>query len=195
MTRLKAYTVHDGDDGATVIFATNSATARRQGANELDRDWTEVDSCRRAPHFDAYAPGPVPAAVLIDHGWRYECNRSGCSSWVYNDMEERCFSAGGAPYCCEACMARDFAGQRSNAAARVALQELIELSLPGAVVTDSYVYGSRLEAGEPGGGYRAFADFTFAGGRWPSRFVFGDGYRVHGDDHPAFHAAFPGVTS
>ena len=115
MTALKAYTVHDGDDGATVIFATNSATARRQGANELDRDWTEVDSCRRAPQFDAYAPGPVPAAVLIDHGWRYECNRSGCSSWVYSDEEGRCFSAAGDPYCCEACMARDFAGHRQAA--------------------------------------------------------------------------------
>jgi len=38
----------------------------------------------------------------------------------------------------------------------------------------------------------ASADFTFAGGRWPGRFVFGeDFYRVHADDHPAFHAAFP----
>lgn len=191
MTRLKAYTVHGGDDGASVVFATNNATARRKGASELDLDWTEVDSCRRVPQFDSFAPGPVPAAVLIEHDWRYECTRSACSTWVYNDVEERCFSAGGAPYCCEACMAQDFAGQRANSAARVALQELVEMSLPGAVVTDSYVYGSRLEAGEPGGGYRAFADFTFAGGRWPARFVFGDGYRVHGDDHRAFFAAFP----
>lgn len=191
MKTLKAYMVSDGDDGASIVFASNNATARREGASELDVDWSEVDSCRRAPQFDAYAPGPVPAAVLIEHGWRYECTRSGCSSWVYSDEEDRCFSTAGDPYCCEACMARDFAGQRGTAAAQVALQELVELRLPGVVVTDVYCYGTRLEAGEPGGGYRAFADFTFAGGRWPARFVFGDGYRVHGDDHPAFFAAFP----
>ena len=132
MTAPKAYTVHDGDDGATVIFATNNATARRQGANELDCDSTEVDSCRRAPQFDAYAPGPVPAVVLIEHDWRFECSRNACSTWVYSDEEGRCFSADGKPYCCQACMAQDFADQRGNAAARVALQDLVELRLPGA---------------------------------------------------------------
>lgn len=189
LKRLKAYHVTDGDDGACITFATNSATARREGASEIGCEWQEVESCHRRQEFDAYAPGPIPPAVMVEHNWGFECRNDGCWNWVYSDLDEKRFSAVGDPYCCEACMARHFASLRGQAAAEAAMQELVELRLPGAKVTEVYVHGQRLEPHVPGCGYSAFADFTFHGGRYPVRFVFGEGYyRVHGDDIPAFEA-------
>lgn len=44
----RAYVVYDGDEQTVVIFATNGAAARRQGANEMVVDFEEVASCKRA---------------------------------------------------------------------------------------------------------------------------------------------------
>lgn len=190
MKKLRAYQVSDGEDMTVIRYATNSATARREGGNEIGCEWDGVDSCIRKPEYDKYAPGPVPAKSLTEAGWQFECRRHGCGNWANWDTEELTFSAAGDPYCCEACMARHFARQRANAAAGAALQELVEAKLPGCHVTEVYVYGWRLEAAY-GGGMRAYVDFSFPGGRWPGRFVFGEEvFRVHGDDLPAFHALY-----
>ena len=83
----KAFIVHDGDEKTVVVFATSGAAARRIGANEMDTDFESVESCRRAPHFDAFvSKGFVPAEELIEAGWRFECN--GCSGWVDRDRVE-----------------------------------------------------------------------------------------------------------
>lgn len=190
--RLKAYQVSDGDDMTVIRYAASSAVARREGGSEIGCEWDGVDSCHRKPEYDQYAPGPVPSPVLIADGWGFECSNISCWQTVTADTDEKVFSQAGDVYCCQACMARHFVKQRANAAAAVALQELVETRLPGCRVTDVYVYGERLEAGEGAGGMRAFADFSFPGGRWPGRFVFGeDGYRVHGEDMSAFRANFP----
>ena len=61
---LKAYIVTEENEGhASVEFARHAIAARRVGANELDTDFEYV-TCRRAPVFDEYAPGPVPALVI-----------------------------------------------------------------------------------------------------------------------------------
>lgn len=194
MTTLKAYTVHDGGDHSVIRFAASNVVARREGSNEMGIEFNEVDHCRRRKQYDQFAPGPVPAAALIADGWCFECLNVYCYNSVHNYTEEKCFSEAGDPYCCPACMAKHFARQRGAAAARAAIQELVELALPDAVVTEVYVYGRRLEPAESGGGMRAYANFTFPGGRYPARFVFGeDFYRVHGDDLPAFDAAYPAV--
>ncbi len=191
MKRLKAYQVSDGEDVTVIRYATSSAAARREGGNEIGCEWDGVDSCVRKPEYDQYAPGPVPAQALIEAGWQFECRRHGCGNWANRDADELTFSAAGDPYCCEACMARHFARQRANAAAGSALQEMVEAKLPGCQVTEVYVYGWQLEPGY-GGGMRAYADFSFPGGCWPGRFVFGEeGFRVHGDDLPAFRALYP----
>lgn len=73
-TPLKAYVVHEDDEGnCAVVFATNGATARRDGANELNLSFEEVASCRRQPAFDQYAPGPVPMHATLAAGWWHEC--------------------------------------------------------------------------------------------------------------------------
>lgn len=108
MSRVKAYQVSDGNDGCVIQFATNSATARREGANEIGCEWEDIDYCNRRPHLDAYAPGPVPPEVLIDAGWWFECGR--CYSHVNEDTALRVI-VGPQAYCCPACMMKDQANR------------------------------------------------------------------------------------
>ena len=72
--RMKAFQVNDAEGHSVVVFAKHNASARREGANELNIGFESVDSCRRAPCFDCYADrGSVPTALLIEHGWWFEC--------------------------------------------------------------------------------------------------------------------------
>lgn len=75
----RAYAVREDAEGQTVVvFATSGVAARRLGAEQLDLQFEEVDSCVRSPEFDAYAvSGKVPPLVLIKHGWQYECDHCG----------------------------------------------------------------------------------------------------------------------
>lgn len=190
MKPLKAYEVYDGGDHWSIRFATNSATARREGASECGCEFNEVDHCRRKPELDQYAPGPVPPGALIEMGWGYECTRQDCLNWARADGEY--VVRGNAVYCCSTCHAIDSARQRQNDAACAAMIELIDARLPGAQVTDVYVYGTQLRPVENGGGYRAFVDFKFQGGVHTGRWVFGeDGPRVHGEDWTAFTGRYP----
>jgi hypothetical protein len=78
---LKAYEVREGFEGySSIVFATNSATARREGAAELGIDWEDVDFCRRLPWADEYAgvKGGVPPLVCIEHGWSFRCMHCNC---------------------------------------------------------------------------------------------------------------------
>jgi hypothetical protein len=85
---VKAYEVREPDEGhCVVVFATSGAEARRLGASELDTDFDGVESCRRAPQFDAYAEvGKVPPLALIEHGWWFECSH--CGHQVSSDGED-----------------------------------------------------------------------------------------------------------
>lgn len=74
---LKAYCVKDEEQSAVIVFATNSASARREGGNELNCEWEHVESCRRAPWADRFADTRVvPAKAWIDNG--YWCSCAGC---------------------------------------------------------------------------------------------------------------------
>lgn len=79
---LLAYVVR-GYENSVVRFAKSNVVARREGADELEEGFEEVESCNRAPQFDQYAPGPVPVKALIEDGWWYGC--AGCSQRVDND--------------------------------------------------------------------------------------------------------------
>ncbi|UYZ60157.1 hypothetical protein [Hymenobacter latericus] len=91
---MKAYIVTENEEHhACVVFADHAVTARRKGADELNTDFTDDLSVKRAKHFDQYAPqGSVPLEVLVmEHGWSHECDE--CSERVtqdlYNYQEER----------------------------------------------------------------------------------------------------------
>lgn len=67
---MKAYHVGEGSEGEHVIvFATSGAAARREGGNELDLMFEEVEFCRRAPWADEFAGQPfIPAKAYHDAG-------------------------------------------------------------------------------------------------------------------------------
>ncbi len=85
---LKAYEVREEfEDNCCIVFATNSATARRKGASELGIAWEEVEHCRRRPWADEYATvnGGVPPLVCIEHGWWFRCMN--CDCHIDSDFE------------------------------------------------------------------------------------------------------------
>lgn len=103
-----------GDEDSVIVFATNSATARREGANDFGVEWGDVDTCRRAKKFDQYGPGPVPASALFADGWSLGC--SGCEREFSSMMTRDHLDLPIAPFvdsddrpwcsaeCCRACL-------------------------------------------------------------------------------------------
>lgn len=83
-----AYHVGENIEGGHVItFATNGATARREGANELGLTFEEVAFCRRVPWADQYAGQPfIPAKAYHDAGWWLSCDN--CLTMIYDDEED-----------------------------------------------------------------------------------------------------------
>ena len=81
-SKIKAYSVQ-GNEYGTIRFAASSVVARREGANELDCEFTEIETCRRIPELDSWQEkGSVPIKHLMEHhGWHQECGY--CSHHVY----------------------------------------------------------------------------------------------------------------
>ncbi len=87
---LKAFSVQ-ADEFGCIRFAKTHVEARREGAAELDVEFGDIVSCRRAPELDKYAAARhVPWKVLIEeHGWSQECGY--CNRRVYDETEGRVF--------------------------------------------------------------------------------------------------------
>jgi hypothetical protein len=82
---VKAYIVTETyGDGSCVQFAEHNVVARREGANELNTEFENVD-CNRYPAFDQYAP-TVPDPVLVEHGWWFQCMQ--CQRKICNAPED-----------------------------------------------------------------------------------------------------------
>lgn len=77
--KVLAYSVETNDpEESTIQFATSSAAARRQGADEIGTDFSGIASCRRAHWADQYAElRYIPAKAYIDAGWWFDCNHCG----------------------------------------------------------------------------------------------------------------------
>lgn len=138
--QIKAYIAHDGDEGWSVQYATNGATARRDAAGEFGCDFRDVESCKRAPSLDQYAPGPVPPQALIDIGWKYECGC--CGREVSSDLLEEVEDEGLDPsefevttrgswaFCSRACMAKFDEKRRASKRAMCAAIEAAATRFP-----------------------------------------------------------------
>jgi len=203
MKQLKAYQVSDGDDGCCVIFATNSATARREGANELNTEWEGIDYCRRAPEFDSYAPGPIPPNVKIENGWWFECFHCGrhiddslVQTVADEGLDSNDFAVvvhGSTVFCSHSCASVDYAYKLAKQAAYAAFVEVVESKFPGCTITYLHIYGDKLErspAKQHGGAYCS-ANFTFPGGKYPARWDFGDEKSwVNQEDVEAFQSLY-----
>lgn len=202
MSGLKAYKVHDGYEGyGTVIFAMNSATARREGANELGIEWGEVESCRRAPEFDQYAPGPVHPLTLIKHGWWIECQH--CLRKVSIDMADELEIDGlnpddfiprpaprGGVFCSEGCECSSHMEKVGLEEAADALREVFEANFPGAEIQHLHVGGGpKLEKADGSMGRCFVVTFRFPGGQYGASWDFGsDTCHVSKEDEEVFRA-------
>lgn len=129
-TQIKAYVIReDGEGNCAVVFATNGATARRKGANELNMEFEEVESCYREPAFDQYAPGPVPLHATLAAGWWHECTHCGVrfdqGERNYGDDEDRedafepVEDAKHQAFCGPTCMMEHWAKQKERKAREV----------------------------------------------------------------------------
>lgn len=184
MKRLKAYQVHDGDEGWAIVFATNSATARREGAGEIGCEWGDIDTCRRAPQWDQYAPGPVPPLARIASGWWYECAHCGrrVSEDMHYEIEEdeldpadfEIIEDGHIVYCSHTCQAIESAQLRARKAAEVNLIEAFEARFPDASILSVHVSGTKLEGPDRFGHALATVVFKFPGGKNAVHWGFGD---------------------
>jgi hypothetical protein len=196
---LLAYEVQDDYEGhVCIVFETNSAAARRNGAAELNTEWKNIDRCRRVQEFDQFAPGPVPPRELLAHGWWFECVGCGrkvteCDSQAELDEDEGlaplapCFD-GAAVYCEPACRAEEWAKRRQNKAARAALIEWVFARFPDAErVHHVHVYGVRCEKQErPGAGLLSSVTFSLPGLQGPVSYHFGEGLFVCREDEAAY---------
>lgn len=143
---LRAYVLrdrHDDEAGAVVVFARTAREARQHGMDDVE--YIDV-AARRAPEFDAHAPGPVPLQALLDAGWHWECG--GCHHQVDADGCWRC-APPGLPepeppivterdaYCGPVCEARDqgrMRGHRLERAEREAAEAEARRRWPDATV-------------------------------------------------------------
>lgn len=200
MKKLKAYEVRDDYEGHCCIrFAPNNATARREGAHELDIEWESVEHCQRKPEFDQYAPGPVPPMVLLEHGWWFECHHCGrrIDDYMADELESDGLdpadftpcASGRSVYCSAACQAMFYAERRANAAAQTALIELFDAKFPNCKISRVHVCGTKLEGPDDSGGMKCSVSFLFPGARYGATYEYGrDDLYVAQGDLPAYYA-------
>lgn len=170
---LKAYMVREDDEGHCVIaFATNSATARREGGSELDLSFEEVDSCMRVPQFDQYAPGPVPIKALVANGWWFECQHCGVKfdeegrhDWEENERDDECdpVEDGKAHYCSPTCQMGHWAERRERTARQLAVIDAALSRWPMATGVTAGEYCKAWSSSE----MEWRAQFTLPGIRYP----------------------------
>jgi hypothetical protein len=123
MTAVRAFAVTENDENTGgIYFAKHDIVAKKAAASEFsDGDISQV-SCKRAPWADEYAGRAVPAWVMIDAGWHFECY--GCRSRIDTDwLDERRLPVDGvlgtqwsSVYCCTRCKRKDLSRTRRRKA-------------------------------------------------------------------------------
>jgi hypothetical protein len=156
---MKAYQVTESGEGqACVVFAVSGAPARVAGASELGTDWDGIESCRRAPEFDDYAPGPVQQRALFDAGWWFECGHCGHRVSQGEEHDDRhddegndadpadfgFVERGRRVFCCLACLAKEDAEKTASEERQAAVIEAAALRWP--MATNIAAWGSELRA-------------------------------------------------
>lgn len=107
---MGAYVVLETDENTGgVVFATDEHQARKAAACEFDIDEECEARITRREDLDQYETSGVPASLLIEQGWFFECH--GCSMHLDDDnLYEKGLTPAGvigaqnrAVYCCQAC--------------------------------------------------------------------------------------------
>ena len=144
---LVAYSVEDEDrERAEVVFARSKQRARNKGAAMIDSEPDFVNVVR-SPHFDAYAPGPVPEQALYEAGWWFECAHCGAKIDQGEERDDELDADGfqrdpsefglflgpqKGRYCCAECRSREHAKLREREARKAAMVEWVATKYPEA---------------------------------------------------------------
>lgn len=147
MNESKAYVV-GGEEYSIVQFARGDDEARRIGSEKMGLEFGDVDSCRRAPELDQYAPGPVSPLTLYRLGWWFEC--MGCERRIeeggeYDEWEEiDPVESGGGLYCSPWCRNKDLAEteerKRRAGIAAAHLETRVLKRFPEAKIDSKYAF-------------------------------------------------------
>lgn len=137
---LKAYSVQGYENGC-ITFAKSNVVARREGANELDIEFEEVESCRRAPWADEYSgvKGGVPPLVMIENGWWFEC--CNCGHRIDSDLFDydtdtpmEPVEENGFVYCTQACLDAENSEKAARESRKAEAVRAVEEKFPGTEV-------------------------------------------------------------
>lgn len=111
MSNLKAYhCFHDYVEHHEIYFEKTNISARKAFALEhLDGDLAGI-TCRHIKWADKFAPGPVPAAALINDGWWWECYS--CSDPVDSYNQDPVFEDKTTVFCSTKCHDAYYANKR-----------------------------------------------------------------------------------
>lgn len=180
MGKLKAYAAQeDCEDTGGIVFAPTQKAARRAGANEFGDGDVDCWRASRAPWADTCVEtGVVPASLMIEHNWRFEC--CGCGAAITEDF----LADEGLPlsgvigsqhtqvFCCQACQARheeNLVEQKAAQARMIdVLSDMVRTRFPDAIIVGDegnnrpYAYAS----GKRGGPWivdSAVVSFKFPG--------------------------------
>lgn len=171
---LMAFQVDEGHGGeSVVVFARCRNDARHIGAAQIGIGYVEVESCRRQPDLDVFAPGPVPALALLERGWWFECSH--CAATVSGERrrpDQAPCESEGRIYCSRGCRALDHAKERHRDAAEAALVELVTTRYPQATSIRVRVASTTLERDDAAFG-ASWASFRLPGFRHPVAYQFG----------------------
>ena len=149
MSALRAFAVQEKDERTGgIFFAEHDIVAKKRGANEFaDGDISGV-TCERVPWADDYAGRPVPAKLMIAHGWHFEC--SGCGMRIDEDeLLDRRMSIDGVigtqwsvVYCSAKCCRRDLSIKRRRGAEQLraidAFKAIVRMRFPDVEFTDEH---------------------------------------------------------
>lgn len=149
MTALRAYAVTENDENnGAIYFAKHDIVAKKWGANEFANGEISYVSCRRAPWADAFVGRPLPAKVMVAHGWHFEC--AGCGMTIDEDaLLDRRLPVDGvigsqhsAVYCCARCCRKHLSRERRRKAAEQhainAFKAVVRKRFPDAVFVDQH---------------------------------------------------------
>jgi len=142
---LFAYSYNETDEwSGGIVFSRSSIEARRIGANLLDMDETAGLTVHRRQDLDQYADTGVPARVLVEEGWYFECY--GCGLRINDSgmadmglpMSGIVGKEHGAVYCSHACRmesrAEEAAADAFGKAFLDMLQDVVRRRFPGAEI-------------------------------------------------------------
>lgn len=125
MKPMRAFAVtEESENSGAIYYARHDITARKAGADEFADGELSYVTCHRAPWADAYAASgrPIPARLMIAHGWHFECY--GCGRHLDEDtLRDRRLPVDGvigtqhgAVYCCARCRRKHLSRERRREA-------------------------------------------------------------------------------